>query len=370
MKIRVLHLVLLGLLAAGCSPQTPVVSTDDDAGGDPAGVALAVAGRRLSVDDVTASFVESNGRPVPVVEQFRAAAAGTSLEEFKRQARRQMQRIIETKVSQLLLYERARKQFSGEQIDEHLDRIVEDKVRNFIINRFEGDRTAAEEYLKRHGMDWPAFRKAQRKAILNQWYISTLVPPPKPVSRQELLERYNQLKDTEFVQPAVISFELLDIDMAKLRLNDANKTPRQAGPEVAERLLELVRGGMDFAEAASAFDGVSFIAFDEPVRADSLAPPYDVICEKAPHLEQGRIAEPFESRRGDHIFIVKLLEWHGRRYKSLAEVQGQLERMIMRERKIAAARKMEEQFAGQAALAVNEKFTDYCLERVYHLCRK
>jgi hypothetical protein len=255
----------------------------------------------------------------------------------------------------------------GEKLEPALDKEVDRKVRDYVLNAFEGDRARAEQHLKQNGMDWKKFREHQRKMIAGQYYMSSRLPKPAPVTYGELLERYNEIKDEYFATPATIEFELIEIETAGLIPTEANKSQLEQARELAAELMGRVRAGEDLSVLANPQSGVSFVRFSEPVRPESLAEPYDILAAAAEIMEPGQIAGPLEAGGGAHVFIMKLEDKQAKGFKPLADVQRQVRWMIVAERQQAAVDEIEEKFKRQAELIEGGEFIDFCLTEIYGL---
>ncbi|UCC22416.1 MAG: hypothetical protein JSW23_11665, partial [Planctomycetota bacterium] len=177
------------------------------------GFVLAVGGETISAKEIMTERV---------LEYYRPVAQRSSLEQFKQQARVPVEQIIVTKVSDILLHQKA-KQRAGDNVEDRLEKIVDREVRKFVAS-FGYDYAKAEEALKARGMDWKEFRKYQTRLILSQSYIASQLPGQTSVTYSELLDGYNEMKEQVFVRPAEITFRLIDIEVAKIELNDPNKS--------------------------------------------------------------------------------------------------------------------------------------------------
>jgi hypothetical protein len=62
---------------------------------------------------------------------------------------------------------------------------------------------------------------------------------------------------------------------------------------------------------------------------------------------------------------MKLLDKQTAGVKPLAEVQGQVERLILAERRNRAVDELETKFRAQAKLAEKDRFLNLCLEKIY-----
>lgn len=367
-KCLFLFLLLTMLLFAGCAPGK----------GDPAvkplfmntskGPIIAVGGETVTGDEIIGSIIQHNGSPVALMERFRPMAQNKSLEQFSSQAHDELEEILITRLANLLLYVQAKKELQDKgKVDEQIDRLVDKEVRTFVTDQFGGDYARALEYLEQNEMDWKRFREQQKKLILTQYYISSQLPKDRLVIYDELLERYNQIKDEYFAAPATIRFEVLDIRTAGLGVGDPNKSPEQVAREFADALSARIGAGENLQMVAEQFPAVSFVSFSEPVKPESLARPYDVLASQAGQMQPGQVSGPIKSAGGAHIFIMKLLDKQTAGVKPLAEVQSQVERLILAERRNRAVDELETRFRAQARLAEKDLFLNLCIEKIYRM---
>jgi len=365
-------ILLLPVAVTGCGLGEPKLSDEPKpvVAGRIKEPALSVGGQLLTCSEAIEPLVEADGTVVPVLERFKPIAKVTSLDDFREQVRPELRRLIINKITAMLIEQRARKMLEGTQFNQHLENLLDDKIRDFILNGFNGDSAAAEEYLKRNGLTWRRFRQLQERAILNQWYLSSRLGRNNIVTYQELLGRYNQLKDKDFLVPAAIKFELLDIKVDQLVPPEPNQSQLAYAHSLAEQLVEQARRGANLEELARDRPGVLFVRFSEPVNPRSLAEPYDLLAERAESMKPGEIAGPIESGTSDHVFIMKLNYLRPQRYKTLQEVQKQLRQLIITERRMKAIDKIEAEFTRQANAVLDDRFLDICLEKIYQMSKQ
>lgn len=320
------------------------------------GFVLAVGGETVTADEIV----------VALVEHFRPIAQRSDFERFKRQVRAQVEQVITTKISNILLYQEAKRQ-AGEDIDEALEKMAEAEVRKFVLS-FEGDYAGAEEVLKQRGEDWQSFKESQKKMILSQWYIASQLPENEPVTHSELMDYYNKMRDESFSVPAMIRFRLIDIEAGKLELADANKSSLEQAGELADELMVRLRADEDFGELAKQYSHGyrrEFGGVWKPVQPGSLAEPYDVLAAEAERIEQGQIAGPVEA--GEHVFIMKLEEKRADGYEPFEKVQSQVEAKIIFDRRKKAVEEIEAKLVQQASLGERGEFIDFCLKEIYQM---
>jgi parvulin-like peptidyl-prolyl isomerase len=188
----------------------------------------------------------------------------------------------------------------------------------------------------------------------------------QPVTYKELLDIYNRDKKNKYTTAGKITFQLIDIQPAKLNNPDPNKTKIQAARELADNLLTKIKSGEDFANLARQYSNDPFSEFGgiwKPVEPNSLAKPYDILAKQAQTILQGQIAGPIET--GEHIFIMKLLDKQNESIEPFEKVQGEIKKRILIERQRKTYDEISEKIAQQASIANKDDFVDYCLAKIY-----
>lgn len=320
------------------------------------GFVLSVGGESITSDEI----VE------PLAEYFRPAAQTSDLYQFKANAGGQLKQFVLTKVTNILLYNEAKKHL-GENTNKALEKAVEAEVRRFIVS-YEGDYAKAEKALKEMGMNWADFKEYKRKEIVNQSYIASQLPDEEPVTYGELMSRYNEMKEKDFSMPGTITFRLIDIDSAKLEVAGAEQGRLDKAKELAMELRLAILMGEDFGEVAKKHSHghrAMFGGLWKPLRPSSLAEPYDILAAEAEKLEPGQIAGPIES--GEHLFIMKLEEKQVTNAEPFEKVQKEIEQTIELERRKKAVDELEAKLLQQAALSNIDAFIDFCLEKIYRI---
>lgn len=325
------------------------------------GFVLVVGGETITSDEIITG---------PVLEYFKPIAK-KSFEQFKKQARPELERFISTKISNVLLYQQARRDAgTGIDLEDALEKATETEVRRFIAG-FDGDYAKAEQALKQMGMDWDEFREYQKKMILSQDYIRRQMPENRPVTYGELVSYYNEMKEEHFAAPEIITFRLIDLPVPEFKMTESNTSPPQKTRELANKLLERLSKGEDFGQLAEQYSQghrASFGGLWKPVQPGALAEPYDVLAAEAEKMTPSQIAGPIES--GGHIFIMKLEEKKPKSFVPLEEVQKEVEAKILFERRKTAVDELSAQLVQQAALNKKDEFTDFCLEKIYWMCNQ
>jgi parvulin-like peptidyl-prolyl isomerase len=324
------------------------------------GFVLAVGDETITSDEIITQAL---------LEYFRPIAQESSFEQFKEQAGPELEQLLTARVSNILLYQQA-KRGTGVDIEDALERAAEAEVRKFVVS-FEGDYAKAEQALKKMGMDWRSFREYQKKMILSQDYIRQQLPEYRPITYSELVNCYNELREEFFTIPAMIKFRLIDIQIPTLEVADPNQSQLEQARKLANELVRQLRKGEDFGELAKQYSHghrASFGGLWKPVQPESLAKPYDILAAEAEKIKPSQIAGPIEA--DEHIFIIKLEEKRPKSFEPLENVQKEVEAKIIFDRRKKAVDEFSAKLVQQAALGERDKFIDFCLEKIYRMCRQ
>ncbi len=288
---------------------------------------------------------------------------------------------VTNKVTDILLYKEARKQ-APENIDEVLEKAVENEVKKFLVSH-DNDYAEAQKELQKRGMDWQQYREYQKKLMLTQsYYVSQNLLEDKPISHSEMLAYYEAMKEDGFqfkgyltredvIVDGMIEFRLIDIVRSKLDADeinpDSHESRRDAALRKARTLMQKIRNGADFAELAvehSHGHRASMGGLWTPVGEDSsLVGPYAVLQGEAEKMEAGAVAGPVES--GEHVFIVKLEKKQIGKVTPFAELQKQIELDIQWERKKERFEKLVDELMAQADISNLDPFINACIANAW-----
>jgi hypothetical protein len=374
MKIyRYLIILLLALLPLGCKS---IKSTSTELGqlaynnynietvessGKPV---LNVAGQTITTDDIILPPIEFNDKTANPVDYFAQVARLTTLEQFKVNARKTIEEILRDKISNIILYQYAKKQFP-ESNEESLTKAAESELRKFEL-RYDSDQAKADDALKKLNMDRRSFVEQQKKSILIQWYLGNELKDETPITYRELQEQYEKMKDEYFAADSTIQFSLIDIQPARLTTNDPNLKSTELAEKLARELLVQLNAGADFAELAKKYSNGPMSESGglwRAVHPDSLAAPYDWIGQAALKTESGKIAELHITPQ--HVFIMKLESKDISKYKPFEEVQKQVQNAVLAARRNEGIKKINSIMLQQTNLSQADKFIDFCLEEIY-----
>jgi hypothetical protein len=353
------------LLIGGCGKEKPRFSDVE--------LELMPQPQKTDLPDVSGGFVLSVGNESisckeiidPLSDYFKQAVRDTDFASFKTLAKPQVEHFVISKISNILLYQQAKRE-SAEKLDEQLDKAVDSETRKFL-GEFGGDYAKAEEALKSDGFTgWQDFKEFQKKWILSQSYLAMKMPQEKAVTYDELMNYYNRVKERLYVKPAKISFQLIDIQPEEMTVSDPNKTKQQAAKELANSLISRIQAGEDFGQLAKQYSNGPWAEFGgvwKPVHPDSLAEPYDTLAKQSAKMEPNQIAGPIAT--DEHIFIMKLLEKENEETQPFENVQKEIKRRILAERRMEAADEISRQIVRQAAITNIDEFVDFCLRKIY-----
>jgi peptidyl-prolyl cis-trans isomerase SurA len=324
---------------------------------------LVVGGEVVTCDQIIATPMEYNQMIVSLAELLAPAARAGSLEQFKQLARPRVEEVITSRISYILLYQQAKRQV-GENIDEALEKAAEKEWRRFVL-RFGGDEAKAEQALRQQKIDRKGFKDYWKKELLRQSYMSLKLRSDRPITQRELTRCYDEMKDKSFAVPASLTFQLIDIEPAKLQTADPQQDLLERARKLARELVDRIQAGEDFGTLAEQYREASFIDHSDGIQPDSLAKPYDILLAEAEKIERGQIAGPIEVE--GHIFIMKLQENRPKSYEPFEKVQEQLEQKVIADRQEEAIEKLNAELREQIVLSERDEFVDFCLERIYQV---
>lgn len=323
------------------------------------GLVLVVGGETVTSNEV----IESSA------EHFKPLARESELEQFKTQARGQLDEVVMAKISNILLYQHAKKQGGGN-IDEALEKAAEGEYRKFVLEHG-GDEVKADEQLKSVGMDRESFKEKQKRSILIQSYLGTKSSTDRPITYRELIKCYNEMKDEYFARDAQITFRLIDIQSGRFEVTDPNQDRNELARNLAGELIERLRSGEDFGELAKQYSHghrKDFGGLWPSVHPESLAAPYNLIAAAVERTEPGQIAGPVVAQW--HVFIIKLEAKQSAGYELFENVQEQVERKIVLDRRNEVFDQLNAKLKEEAQVGRTDEFVDFCLEKIYQMGRQ
>lgn len=368
---KALIMLVLALLFSGCGdgkkprfteaelaimplPQTTGLPTPSG------GYTISVAGETITTKEIVDTYYQ----------YFTKAAQEMEYSEFRKTARPQLQQYVFDKVSNILLYQKARAN-ADDKLDERLKDVVNTEKKRFISS-YDGDEIAALEAIRNSGFaDWRDYEDFLKRMILSQSYISsqTEKDEDEPVTYDEILAYYNRVKDDVYIVKPSISFRLIDIIPQRLTIEDPNQSPLDAAKFLASQITEKLDNNADFGELAKQYSHGPWGLLGglwKPINPESIASPYDIIVKETENAAIGDIVGPIEIK--GHIFIVKLLEKNQLSAVPFEQVQNEIRRQITLDREKKAYDQIGNKLVNQEAIAHMQDFVDFCLLETYDKC--
>ncbi len=345
--------------------EIPYVNTDN-LPAPSGGFVLSIGDDTLTSEDIINHRIKRGDLYIPLVEYFRAVAKTNPYDRFYQRARPELESIVLEKISDILIYNEAKKQ-AGEGIEDALDKAVDAEVQRFII-RYGGDYARAEEALRQMELDWESYRDVQKRIMMSQSYLSQQLTEMQPVTYSELVKIYEEMKDEFFTAEAMIKFSLIDIQISKVKQTESQTDRNQAAKQLAYELVARLHSGENFAELAKQYSHGHRAVYGgswKELKPDSLARPYHVIAEQTEKMRNGDIAGPIKA--DDHYFIIKLEEKTEHRVLPFEEVQEIVESKIKLDRNRQQVVELKTKLMNEAAIANKEEFIDFCLAEIYKI---
>jgi parvulin-like peptidyl-prolyl isomerase len=291
-----------------------------------------------------------------------------ALRLFLEEARPVVQQRLNGKISSIVLAKRAEQDLGKkEKFEDKLNELAENELRRFILEEHGGNGAEADEALQKAGMNRVTYKQWKKKELLAKYLVDSKYSRNRPITFSELQERYEEMKKAgKFVQEAVLQPRLIDIEIARVKMQDPNEDSSQAARRLAESLRRRIDAGEDFAELAKKYSHDSRAeqgGLWRPRDPNALAAPYDVLARAARSMRQGEVAGPIEAP--GHFFIMRVEGKQERSFQPLNEVQEEVRKDITEGRWREVFDELDAEVRRQVDLAPTERFVDYCLERFY-----
>lgn len=323
------------------------------------GMTLGIYSESITVDEIL-GYVEQSLKPY---------AEKTDRKTFEKEAKPFIRETIKGKVTDILLYQEARK-VAPANIDETIDKAVDSEVARFVAG-YDNNYALAEKAIKQMGMDWKSFRDYEKKLILTQSYVSSTLKEDKRFSYRDLLDYYESVKDQQFSVIGTITFSIIDIVPDKLTANQVHEgeTLETAAERIAKELLDRINAGGDFSELAKQYSNGPFARQGgklEPVtlESNSLAEPYATLEKQAVQMQPGQTKGPIVL--DGHVFLVQLDALQQGRVTPFADVQKQIEQQLQFLYHQKQYQDLVQKLILKTDLVQLERFADFCTIEAYH----
>ena len=295
------------------------------------------------------------------------AAGQMAAADFSAQARPFVREVIRGKVTDILLYQQARKT-APDTIDDMLDKAVDSEINRFVAS-YGNNYALAESKIKEMGMDWRSFKEYQKKMIMTQSYISSTIKDEKRFSQRQLRDYYDQNKDEVFCREGEVGFSLIAIWPEELTLEQVaeGETLQSAAKRIAGELINEIKGGADFAELAKQYHG-DLAAIGGKVLpiepgTNAMPEPYNSLEAHAVQMQLAQIEGPIEI--DGHLFVLKLDTLVVADCKSFDEVQYLIEQQLLFQYNQQQHSELVNKLVMNTDLAELDRFTEFCVNQAY-----
>ncbi len=214
---------------------------------------IIISGEKITCEDVLISPPEEDTGAPSLKDRLEERAKEVSLEQFMAEARPLIQqRLNRNIITRIVLSKRARREL-GEKADDALDKMAEKELRRLIMEDYGGNGAEADAALQKRGFNRTTYKDRRKRDFLAQYVIDSKFRRTRPVTYDEIVAHYDEVKDQEFLRQGVLQLRLIDIEVAKVQLTDPNEDPQQMARRTAEDLRKRIDSGEDFAELAKQY---------------------------------------------------------------------------------------------------------------------
>lgn len=286
---------------------------------------------------------------------------------FHDQARPLIQQAIRGKITDILLYQEAKKN-SPENVDDMLEKAVEGEINRFIAS-YGNNYALAEAKIREMGMDWRSFREYQKKLIMTQSYINSQLKEELRFSNQQLLDFYNANREELFCpQGQALVFRLIHIqpDLLTPEQIGSEQSPQAAAKDIADTLIERLKTDQaDFAELAKQYHGPMApgggkVSIFKP-GTNELPDPYNTLESYAMKMQIDQITGPVEI--DGQIFILKLDTKED--CKSFDEAKPLIRQHLTFTYRQKKYQELVKNLDNMASFAQMDRFMEFCIKQAY-----
>lgn len=365
---------ILGLCQAGCSEKYKGTMSLGDflrviARKKPTPpTTLIVSGEAITVDDIEDLPLPYQGQTIVLGNYLKPAAlASGSMEQFAQAARAPVQITVQRRIWNILLYQKAKTEAGDpEKIDEALDKAMNRVWREYVVEHGGIDAVAIATLKEEENLTKEQFLENQKREMLSQIHLESKFRRDQPISHVELLEYYERLRDEHYqVKPKII-MRLIDIQLARLPLDDPTMDRQEEALKRARQLSQQIKEGADFGELAQQHSHGHMARHGglwQERDPASLAPPYDALAGAAADMAIGEVSNPIEVP--GRVFIMRLEAKQEAGYYTLEEKQTDIENRIRMDRQQVALTELDAEIAERAQVGNIEQFVQYALEVLY-----
>ena len=287
---------------------------------------------------------------------------------FTQTARPYVREAVKGKVTDILLYQEARKTVA-DKIDEMLDQAVDTEISKFVAS-YGNNYALAEEKIKAMGMDWRTFREYQKKLILTRSYLSSQLKSEKRYSQQQLKAFYDEHKEELFCSDAQVAFSVIEIHPDELDSGQVQdgESLQAAAHRIGQELIERLEGDADFSELAKVYHGGLAAGGGKvlPVipGTQALPEPYNTLeLQAVQQMQPGEIEGPITI--DGNVFIVRLDLYDVGGCKKIHEVQDQIVQHLDFQHQQKLYEDLVDKLVQKTDLVGLDEFTEFCVRQAY-----
>lgn len=310
----------------------------------------------------------SSDEILAITEQTLQPAAGQMAEaDFSAQARPFVRDVIRGKITDILLYQQARKT-APDTIDDMLEKAVDSEITRFVAS-YDNNYALAESKIKEMGMDWRSFKEYQKKMIMTQSYLSNTLKDEKRFSQRQLRDYYEQNKDEVFCRKGEVGFSLIAIWPEEITFEQVaeGETMKSAAVRIAGELVKDLENGADFAELAKQFHGdlaaVGGKVLPVEPGTNAMPEPYNSLEAHAVQMQPGQIKGPTEI--DSRLYVLKLDTLQIADCKSFKEVQQLIQQQLLFQHNRQQYNELVNKLVIKTDIAEMDRFTEFCVNQAY-----
>lgn len=334
---------------------------------------VAVHSETISSDEILAAFrstlkagaASGNTQMATIEAALKSAVTLNDETAFSNWAKPFIRELIRGKITDILLYQEARKT-APDTIDDTLEKAVESETARFIAG-YGNNYALAESKIKEMGMDWQSFKEYQKKLIMTQSYLSSKLKNEKRFSQRQLRDYYEQHKKELFPQKSKVGFSVIEIQPEQLTAEQIadNKTAQAAAKAIAAQLVKDLEGGADFAERAKQYHGAMAGTGGTfaPAGPGAKVEPYNSLEAVALQMQPGAIKGPVEI--ADRVFVLRLDVLQLAEDVSFEKVQPQIEQRLLFEYRREQYQELINKLVKNTDMAQIEGFVEFCVNQAW-----
>ncbi len=329
---------------------------------------LIVSGESITVNDIEDLPLPYLGQTIVLGDYLKTTArSARTLAQFEEAARPPIQITVERRIWNILLYQKAKTE-AGEpaQVDEGLEKTMIRVWREYVVKNGGNDAEATQILKEEQGLTKKQFLESQKREMLSSVHLESKFRREQPISHVELLDYYDHMREESFQVKPRITMRLIDIQLARMKLDDPTLDRGALARAEAEALLLQLEDGADFGDLAKEHSHglMAPVGGLWPSRDPaSLVAPYQSLAEMATDMNVGQLSDPIVTP--GHVFLMRLEAKQEAGYHALEAVQPRIEQQILMDRQAAALAELDAEIAERAQVGNIDQFVQYAIEVLY-----